>query len=235
MGKIFSELIVLVHPLYDLVFGENYEQSIIKNNFNPNIKKIKSKEKKSFSQLKKSLGIYGDFLNRQTDENKLIIVYKPNLKRFFSNSHKREYNKNIKIYDVLLNKFISYFKKKFSNRFYVSSFDPNEPSSDLFLSKKLQNQLKSEININLLGEYYTKYLSSTYGCVPTWEQYLNKKLENIGVKVNESKIISSKTLAFNDPKFKEDGFRDKLIRGHERRKIQNKKKKDKLKINKKIR
>jgi hypothetical protein len=222
----YSKIILLVHPLYDLFYNSKLSSFSNTNSLAKSIKKLDSK--KSTVDIKKTLMIYGKFLNENVSKDSVVLLLKPDLVSFYPDNLKvRELSKQ---YDESLKKFIDFFNRKFENRFCVyqgnTFFDRTEKS---VFPKTIYEKLASSLEILSFGEYFSKNRVSNKGCVPSFSNKLLTFLEKKGFSL-KIRIAEKYTLPFE----KEGGFRKILLPSNQRRKLQNKEKKKKLNLRKKI-
>ena len=231
----YKNIVALVHPLYDVFYTNEFPEDYFVNGKNPNLQDIIKNNKKGQqlkSNIKKSLGIYGDYLNSLVNKkDTCVVVYLPDdhlMSERYSKKVLSELEKTRKVYDKQINKFLKFFKSKFKDRFFVTDYDENYPkATGRFLSAEILSKLDKNVNLDLLGEYYYPQSKKNKGCVYEWGVSLNKELANKYITVKNTNIHTEKTLAFN-LHGNLDGFRKAVLKPTERRRLQNKSKKRKI-------
>lgn len=231
----YKNIVALVHPLYDVFYTDEFPEEYFVNGKNPNLQDLIKNNKKGQqlkSNIKKTLGIYGSYLNSLVNKkDTCVVVYLPSdhlMTEHFSNSSLSELKKTRQLYDKYINKFLEFFKSKFKNRFFVTDYNVDYPKrTGKFLSDEILSRLHKDINLHLLGEYYHPENKTHKGCVYDWGVTLNKELANRYITVKNTTIHTDKTLAFNLHNHL-GGFRKAVLKPTERRKLQNKSKKKKL-------
>jgi len=228
----YNEIVALVHPIYDAIYTDKNYYDLLKDGVNPNTDAIINKTKKGKQltiQIKKTLGIYGEFLNQQlSKKNTCVVIYLPS-------EHKADvpakYVSTIfdmyKFHIKTLKNFILHYKKKFGDRIYISNYSKSHESAP-FLSQKILDNLGKSVTLTLFGEYYNPQNERNKGCVHSWGTDLVSKLAFQGVTVKHMKILTEKTLPFKSKEV--FGFRKVVLPANEKRALQNKEKKRKLKI-----
>ncbi|GEM_PF-3121703 len=247
MVEKYTDIVALVHPLYDVVYTSKLldETGVFdKNNklinkntdalFNPNTDRKQLRTNLKY-QIKKSLGIYGAFLNQYISKsNACVVIYIPR-PDFYEPSIvlplkllkiKAQLKSDVELYNKLLTPFIKHYESIFKNRLYVTDYVYGQSSTSPILSADIVRNLSMHITLTVIGEYNTTH--SSRGCVNAWKNNISNFLWKKDIKVHEY-VIPERTLSFKSEGLV--GFRKKVLPKHEKRELQQKKKKVKLKIN----
>jgi hypothetical protein len=247
MDPKYNNLILLVHPLYDLFHTSSISSKIDKDSLSSHVQKLLT-TKEHRQQLKKSFLMYGKFLTENVTKDSIVLFLKPPVvdSHIYLSLKNPEAFYNLRIienkYNDNFEKFISFFQKKFPDRFFVYDKELLKFSSNGYvfakdiLPKSVLKQLNKEITIRSIGEYLFKskieFLSNVpryRGCVNLYSNQLKLFLEK---KRIASKIIFMKKFIL--PFEKQGAFRKVLLNPTEKRRLQNKEKKKKLNLRKKL-
>ena len=227
----YKNIVSLVHPLYDVFYTNEFPKDYFVNGKNPNLHDILKNNKHGQqlkSNIKKSLGIYGDYLRSLIyKKDTCVVVYLPSdylMSDQYPIKVLNELKRTKKVYDKYINKFLEFFKSKFKDRFFVTNYDENYPKmTGNFLSKEILSKLDKKVSLHLLGEYYYPKSKKHKGCVYEWGISLNKELANKSIITKNINIHTERTLEYNLGK-NLGGFRKVILKPTEKRKLQNKKK-----------
>lgn len=231
---------LLVHPLYDLYFTNQLSLLFNKKNLDAHLKNLNTRT--FLKQRNKFLKIYSKFLLEQVKKDTVVLVLIPSLKPFYegyvSKTGKHMDLTSFKILENMYNEaqinFIDFFKKKYSNRFFVyqgeiSKFtDPNKIFKNETYKKDFLKRFNTKLKILALGEYFIKKKDGFGGCVTS---YTKKIVELLRYRNIASEVFFMKKYTLS---FKEGGFRKAVLKPTDRRKLQNKEKKKKLIIKKRL-
>jgi len=232
MDKRYNEIVLLVHPLYDATFT-SFDVSITKKHIeaisNPNTKN-KQLRKELLSQIKKTLGIYGDFLNKFVNKKETgIIFYSPRDDLEVSTKEKKIIKQSMDVYTKVLTPFLNHYTALFNERLYISDYHSLFPHiTKPIISKEMSANLDKEINLIMLGEYYNSR-KGDQGCVYNLKQNFIKYLESNNTQIKKISLIKERILSFKSEGL--IGFRKAVLPKHQRRKLVQTEKKAKLKKN----
>jgi len=130
MSEKYTEIVALVHPLYDVFYTFIKSNNFFVKGKNPNVQDILKDTKNGKvlkAQIKKSLGIYGELLNSYINKkNACVVIYLPSDHEDYSNYRKSERNelkKTFEVYDKMLFRFLKHYKIAFTNRLHVTGYD----------------------------------------------------------------------------------------------------------------
>ncbi|MFA5746113.1 MAG: hypothetical protein WCX82_03970 [archaeon] len=199
MNPKYNEVVVLVHPLYDLLKSD-FAKRALKFKLNKSLPKeysieylILHNEAKAFNyQLKHTLQAYGEEIKKYVNKPKtLVVMYPPhpsNLETYFkeqdSGDTREDLARRKKQFEALAGKFVNFSKTQLKERFVIDNISK---ASDIpRFPDTLVSNLDKNISLKLFGEY------GDY-CVIRWKTNLAADLEKKGFNV-KSEIISEKTL-----------------------------------------
>jgi len=170
MSEKYSQMVILVHPLYDLR-SKLGERKISKNGFK--------------QQYKKSLAEYGKvLLNYKNAPKTLFVMVIPATRKEFYNEH--------------LERFEKFAKKVLGDRFVKTDFAPYG-SQLKFLPQNMYTKLNSEINILTYGEYAERCVKIWgEGYIPSNLKSHNIEVASVKILEESSVYASSKTKGISD-------------------------------------
>jgi hypothetical protein len=208
MDKKYNKIVMLVHPFFDLLL-------VKLAHFNDHDTRPDVDIPKSVSKpLAKLFREYGKaIIEHSKDPNVKFLLILP-----VDFSPKRD------IYSKIVERFVKFAKEKFKDRIVVTDFDFYlKFERGIFPHKKFLKDLAKKLEIEVFGEYGDN-------CVKAWKSSLKTYLEHFKFEVTKTNI--NYHLSIINPKDKTLLAR-KILVGAERRKMQQKRKKEKLKIRRK--
>jgi len=190
----YNEIVMLVHPLYDVFFTHEFNYILRKTTIKDNrLVFDKSLLKKDVDLFKKqisvSLAVYRKTIKERDKGNNFFILNELCVDKTFIDSIPERKD----MYDLVMRPLKEYIEKKFKNRFFVfynqvSSAEALEERESNFL--KLKKKLASEIKLIGFGEYANKDR-----CVNQSMNYVSEKITKKESNLDKPiKIISKKKL-----------------------------------------
>ncbi len=243
MVEKYNKIYLLVHPLYDLFLMQGFYKQVTDNLIdNPIIEKLNSKHKPTTNEFKKIIGIYGDQINKiSKEEASLLIIFTPQIGVYDRYEHKmsfekyselkKEFYKTLKLQKQILSKFTEFTNRNLKNRVVYSNYNPHANGNPdvigtpKFMTKTFINKLSKDVRILAFGEYRKL-------CVSTWATAIQNRLASFGI---HSKIhtIKRRTIDYKSKLNIQNavGFEKAILPKTEKRKVQQKLKKQKLRFN----
>lgn len=185
MTEKYNEIVVLVHPLWDLLKKQPVTDGYY-NKPKSELSKRELKERELFDfQLKHTLQAYGEeILKHSKNPNTFFIMYLPKTAQLLD-------SETLIAREKILKKFVSFCEENFKGRNIISS----SSNFEIDLPRSLKKNFNKELKLVLFGEYGT-------ACVNGANAVLKEYFERNNHEVN-SRIITDKTLFWvHDPLLK---------------------------------
>jgi len=175
MPEKYTEIIQLVHPLFDTFFAREYG---IKFRTKQEILNHIKNNKEELIAINTTLKAYRRAINviKTKRPNALFVMILPAAEDRYSGKEP------VAAYTVVINKLIEHAKKTLGDRFVVTDFAPNLTGHVQYIKPELYSKLKKDLKLYSFGEYGN-------ACVSTWSDHAENKLIEKGFNIKKKEKL----------------------------------------------
>lgn len=191
MVQKYNEIIVLVHPLYDLINSEYVKSGeflLTKDEILESRGRYKMEDREKFNyQLKQSLQAYGEEIIKQAkNKNAFLILYVPKHTLIYAEYQRYRERQASKLPKKLLKRFIDFCKTQFKGRCVISYKDTSKLDQPSSYKINLPKRFEKKLSLKFFGEYGDQ-------CIDCARKFLSYDLKNKGHDI-DYKLINDKCL-----------------------------------------